>query len=147
MTSSIPDNSNRPLMDIEYQLEPDLSAEEFISVLIRSTLGERRPVQDRDRIERMLRLANIIVTARHLGQLVGVSRALTDFEFCTYLSDLAVDESYQRRGIGKQLIEQTHQTAGPRTMLILIAAPKAASYYPHIGMESHPSCWVIPRQS
>ena len=91
--------------------------------------------------------ADMIVTARCDGKLVGVSRALTDFQFCTYLSDLAVDEAVQGQGIGKRLIEETHLAAGKHTMLILIAAPKAASYYPHIGMEAHPSCWVIPRKA
>lgn len=134
------------MSDVVYALEPDLSADEFIAVLVKSTLGERRPVDDRPRIEGMLRQADLIVTARQAGQLVGVSRALTDFQFCTYLSDLAVDEACQRQGIGQRLIEETHQAAGKQTMVILIAAPKAASYYPHIGMEQHPSCWIIPRQ-
>ncbi len=127
---------------IEYQLEPELSADEFIDVLIRSTLGERRPIEDRDRIESMLKNADLIVTARLNGQLVGVSRAITDFAFCTYLSDLAVDEACQKQGIGRELIERTHQAAGLRTRLILIAAPKAQSYYPHIGMVPHDSCWM-----
>lgn len=133
--------------DIHYAIEPDLTAEEFISVLNRSTLGERRPVEDIERIKGMLTHADVIVTARSGGLLVGVSRALTDFQFCTYLSDLAVDLAFQRQGIGQQLIEETHCAAGKKTMLILIAAPKAATYYPHIGMESHPSCWIIPRYS
>lgn len=131
---------------IVYAIEPELSADEFIDVLQKTSLGERRPVDDRPRIDEMLRQADLIVTARHNGQLVGVSRALTDFQFCTYLSDLAVDESYQRQGIGRRLIQETHQAAGPRTMLILISAPQAVTYYPHIGLEQHPSCWVIPRQ-
>ena len=134
------------MSDVVYALEPDLSADEFIAVLVKSTLRERRPVDDRPRIEGMLRQADLIVAARLAGQLVGVSRALTDFQFCTYLSDLAVDEACQRQGIGQRLIEETHQAAGKQTMVILIAAPKAASYYPHIGMEQHPSCWIIPRQ-
>lgn len=131
--------------EVVYQLEPHLEAAEFIAVLVKSTLGERRPVADGPRMEGMLRQADLIVTARCNGQLVGVSRALTDFQFCTYLSDLAVDEAFQRQGIGKRLIQETHRAAGLHTMLILIAAPAAASYYPHIGMESHPSCWIIPR--
>lgn len=131
--------------DIVYALEPELSTDEFISVLVKSTLGERRPIDDRSRIAGMLRQADLIVTARHDGQLVGVSRALTDFQFCTYLSDLAVDEAHQRQGIGQRLIEETHRAAGLQTMLILIAAPNAASYYPHVGMTQHPSCWFIPR--
>lgn len=133
--------------EVVYQLEPDLSTAEFIAVLVKSTLGERRPVDDPARIEGMLRQADVIVTARLNGQLVGVSRALTDFQFCTYLSDLAVDAAHQRQGIGRRLIEETHFAAGQQTMLILIAAPNAASYYPHIGMTPHPSCWVIPRHS
>ena len=127
---------------IDYQLEPELSAEEFIDVLVRSTLGERRPVDDRERIESMLKNADLIVTARSNGRLVGVSRAITDFAFCTYLSDLAVDESCQKQGIGRKLIERTHEAAGLMTRLILIAAPKARSYYPHIGMVPHDSCWM-----
>ena len=127
---------------IDYQLEPELSAEEFIDVLVRSTLGERRPVDDRERIESMLKNADLIVTARSNGCLVGVSRAITDFAFCTYLSDLAVDESCQKQGIGRKLIERTHEAAGLMTRLILIAAPKARSYYPYIGMVPHDSCWM-----
>ena len=134
------------MSNIAYAIEPDLSADEFIDVLQKTSLGERRPVDDRPRIDGMLRQADLIVTARHNGQLVGISRALTDFQFCTYLSDLAVNESYQRQGIGRRLIQETHQAAGPRTMLILISAPQAVTYYPHIGLEQHPSCWVIPRQ-
>ena len=127
---------------IDYQLEPELSVEEFIDVLVRSTLGERRPVDDRERIESMLKNADLIVTARSNGWLVGVSRAITDFAFCTYLSDLAVDESCQKQGIGRKLIERTHEAAGLMTRLILIAAPKARSYYPYIGMVPHDSCWM-----
>jgi predicted N-acetyltransferase YhbS len=127
---------------IDYQLEPELSADEFIDVLIRSTLGERRPIDDRVRIDLMLRNADLIVTARSNGRLVGVSRSITDFVFCTYLSDLAVDETCQKQGIGRELIERTHQAAGLKTRLILIAAPKARSYYPHIGMVPHDSCWM-----
>ena len=133
--------------DIVYAIEPALTVEEFISVLVRSTLGERRPIDDRTRVAGMLEQADVIVTARLAGRLVGVSRALTDFQFCTYLSDLAVDETHQGQGIGRRLIEETHQAAGLQTMLILIAAPKAASFYPHIGMQPHPSCWFIPRQA
>lgn len=127
---------------IDYQIEPRLSADEFIDVLNRSTLGERRPVDDRQCIESMLKNADLIVTARSNGRLVGVSRAITDFAYCTYLSDLAVDEASQKQGIGRELIERTHQAAGLSTRLILIAAPKARTYYPHIGMVPHDSCWM-----
>ncbi len=132
-------------MDVTYHLEPDLTPRDFIDVLVRSTLAERRPVQDAEAIRGMLSNADIIVTARAAGKLVGVSRAITDFSYCTYLSDLAVDETYQRRGIGKELIRRTHEAAGLCTTLILLAAPKAQEYYPRIGMTYHDSCWIIPR--
>lgn len=132
--------------EIHYQLEPDLGADEFIDLLVRSTLAERRPVNDRKAIEGMLEHADLIVTARSGPSLVGISRALTDHHFCTYLSDLAVDRVFQGRGIGRTLIARTHETAGLATTLILLAAPGARTYYPHIGMTAHDSCWIIPRK-
>lgn len=133
-------------MEWNIDLEPHLTAEEFQSILIRSTLAERRPVQDLSRLDTMLRHADLIVTARLGGELIGISRAITDFSYCCYLSDLAVDIQHQRRGIGKQLIEQTHRAAGLQTALILIAAPAAEGYYPKIGMQYVPSCWMTPRR-
>ncbi|MEX2188267.1 MAG: GNAT family N-acetyltransferase [Pirellulales bacterium] len=142
---------------IRYALEPKLSAEEFIDVLRRSTLSERRPVDRPDVIAAMIRHADIMLTARvdegsnsggeRDGLLVGISRAVTDFSFCVYLSDLAVDEAFQGQGIGRELIHRTHAAAGLHTMLILISAPKAETYYPHIGMTQHGSCWYLQREA
>ena len=125
-----------------YQLEPDLTVAEFIDLLERSTLAERRPVDDEARLEVMLKNADIIVTARCGDLLVGVARAITDFAFCCYLSDLAVDETYQRQVIGKELLRRVSTEAGEKTKVILLAAPKAVEYYPHIGMIRHESCWI-----
>ncbi|MEZ6043261.1 MAG: GNAT family N-acetyltransferase [Planctomycetaceae bacterium] len=131
------------LNDITIQIEPQLSVTDFVDVLRRSTLAERRPVDDLARMEMMLRNATTIVTARRNGLLVGVSRAISDRAYCTYLSDLAVDRSWQKRGIGRLLIQKTHQAVGLNTTLILLAAPAAETYYPHIGMEQHQSCWLL----
>lgn len=133
-------------MYVTYQLEPHLAPDEFVDVLARSTLAERRPVAEAATIAGMLRNADVIVTARIDGRLVGVSRAISDFSYCTYLSDLAVDEAVQRRGIGRELIRRTHDAAGLHTTLILLSAPKAQSYYPHVGLTRHDSCWIVPRQ-
>jgi GNAT superfamily N-acetyltransferase len=134
-------------MAITYKLEPDLGVTEFIDVLVRSTLAERRPVNRPDVISGMLNHADIILTARADEKLVGVSRAITDYSYCTYLSDLAVDQAYQGRGIGRELIRRTHEAAGLHTHLILLAAPKAQTYYPHIGMEPHDSAWITRGRS
>jgi predicted N-acetyltransferase YhbS len=132
---------------IAYSLEPNLPAEEFRALLISSTLGERRPVDDVQRLDRMLRQADVIATARDGQRLVGVSRAITDFSYCCYLSDLAVDVAYQRQGIGKRLIAETHRGAGgDQVTLILVAAPAAEQFYPRIGMQQRSSCWTLPRK-
>ena len=131
--------------DVAYAVEPGLTPEEFLGLLERSTLAQRRPVDEPRTIEAMLRNAGVIVTARVGGLLVGVSRAITDFAYCTYLSDLAVDAAFQRRGIGKELIRRTHLEVGLCTNLILLAAPLARDYYPRIGMKTHDSCWISPR--
>jgi ribosomal protein S18 acetylase RimI-like enzyme len=127
-------------------LEPSLTVEEFIDVLVRSTLSERRPIDKREVLAGMLKNASLIVTARNsVGMLVGVSRAITDFSYCTYLSDLAVDVSYRRTGIGGELVRRTHEVAGLQTMLVLLAAPAAREYYGKIGMTKHDSAWIFPR--
>ncbi|MFT3704404.1 MAG: GNAT family N-acetyltransferase [Agriterribacter sp.] len=127
---------------IHYQVENNLSVEEFVQVLRASTLGERRPVNDIERMQQMLQHADIIITARDESKIIGVARSVSDFSFCTYLSDLAVDETYQRKGIGKELIRQT-QLVAPKAKLILISAPAAIHYYPRIGMTRHEHCYYI----
>jgi predicted N-acetyltransferase YhbS len=107
-----------------------------------STLGERRPVDDRERMAAMLRNANLIVTAWDGDRMVGISRALSDYSFVTYLSDLAVRSSHQRQGIGKELIRRT-QALAKGAKLLLLAAPAAESYYPHIGFTHHPQAWML----
>jgi ribosomal protein S18 acetylase RimI-like enzyme len=127
---------------IQYKTENDLSVEEFRTVLVNSTLGERRPIDDYERLKEMVRNGNLIITARENGKLIGVSRSLTDFVFCTYLSDLAVDKAFQMQGIGKELIRLT-KLAAPGAKLILLSAPAAVSYYPKIGMTQFDKCFIL----
>lgn len=123
-----------------------ITADDFIDLLKRSTLAERRPVHDIARIQKMLDHADLIVTAWSEERLVGVSRAVTDFSYCCYLSDLAVDTKFQHQGIGKELVGLTHNAAGMETQLILLAAPKAVNYYPKIGMKRFDHCFVHDRK-
>jgi ribosomal protein S18 acetylase RimI-like enzyme len=119
-------------MEIVYQVENNLSVAEFRDVLVRSTLGERRPIDDNDRLEKMCKNADIMLAARFEGKLVGVARSLSDFVYATYLSDLAVDVEFQHLGIGKRLIAETKKSVQGK--LILLSAPAAREYYPKIGM-------------
>lgn len=127
---------------LTYQIEKNLSVEEFTKVLVNSTLAERRPIDEPDRIAKMLEHGNLIITARFDGELVGIARSLTDFLYCTYLSDLAVDHKFQKKGIGKELIRLT-KLETPKAKLILLAAPKAIAYYPKIGMTQHENCFFL----
>jgi len=121
-----------------------IGADEFIDLLKRSTLAQRRPVDDPKCVQAMIAHANLICTAWDGQRLIGVARSVTDFEYCCYLSDLAVDEAYQKKGIGRELIRLTQSKLGRRATIILLAAPKAEGYYPRIGFEAHRSAWIIP---
>ncbi len=132
---------------IVYAEEPHLATEDFIDVLKRSTLADRRPVGSPDRIARMIAAANVLVTARDGGRLIGVSRCLTDFVYCAYCSDLAVDQAYQGRGVGKALLARSHALCGPETSLILLSAPGAMTFYPRAGMRAAQNCFVFDRKS
>jgi predicted N-acetyltransferase YhbS len=127
---------------IRYQTGNDIDLDEMIELYIDSTLGERRPVEERERMARMLEEANLVITARDDDLLVGISRSVTDWVYCTYLSDLAVRAEYQGQGIGKELVRLTRE-ATPQATVILLAAPKAVDYYPKIGMTRHESAWVL----
>ena len=123
------------MRDIEYAVNQPITVAQFLDVLNASSLGQRRPIQDVRCLQGMLDHANLLVTAHHEGKLVGVARSVTDFHFCCYLSDLAVDAALQRRGIGKQLIRLTQAELGERCSLILLAAPAAVDYYPHLQFD------------
>lgn len=129
--------------EIEIAREPRLSVKEFLDVLQRSGLAERRPVGDLERIASMLDHANLFITARKDGELIGVSRCVTDFAYCCYCSDLAVDKAYQAQGIGRRLLDATRAQLHPKATLYLIAAPAAVSYYEHIGMTRHDRCFAF----
>jgi len=128
---------------ITYQTGNNLDIDEVIELYQASTLGERRPIADRDRMDAMIHNANLVITAWDGAKLVGISRAITDFVYTTYLSDLAVHQAYQRQGIGKELIRRTKAAADPRASLTLLAAPAAEKYYPHIGFTHMPHTWRL----
>ncbi|KAA5540363.1 GNAT family N-acetyltransferase [Adhaeribacter rhizoryzae] len=128
---------------ITYRQGNNLDLDAVIELYRESTLGERRPIADRARMAAMLQNANLVITAWDGVKLIGISRALTDFAYVTYLSDLAVHQAYQKQGIGKELIRRTKAAADPRASLILLAAPAAEKYYPHIGFTHMPQAWRI----
>lgn len=130
-------------MYIEYKVNVSVSSDQFVTLLKESSLADRRPVDDWECIERMLANSNLIVSAWDKAKLIGIARSVTDFSYACYLSDLAVSEIYQKKGIGKALQQYTRGQLGPKCTLILIAAPAAANYYGHIGFERNERCWIL----
>ena len=130
-------------MNIEYRDNAKFTVEQAIELFVRSTLGERRPVDRPDIFEGMLKNANLTITAWDGERLIGIARSFTDFTYVTYLADLAVDASHQRQGIGKRLIEETKKRLKPECMIVLLAAPKANEYYSQLGFEHNPRAWIL----
>jgi predicted N-acetyltransferase YhbS len=127
---------------IEYRTGNDIDLDEMVDLYVDSTLGERRPADDRDRMRAMLESADLVITAWDGEELVGISRCVTDWVYCNYLSDLAVRLSHQHQGIGRELVRLSRE-ATPQATVILLAAPKAVDYYPKIGMTRHDSAWIL----
>jgi len=126
---------------IAYRVGNDVGLDAFIDVYRDSTLGERRPVDDRARMQQMLERANLVVSAWDGDLLIGIARSLSDFCYATYLSDIAVRLAYQRSGVGRELVRRTQKEGGNATVF-LFAAPKAVDYYPHIGFGPG-SGWIL----
>ena len=131
---------------ITYRLGNELNLDDVIDLLQATSLGVRRPLDDRDAIANMIRHGNLTATAWDGSLLVGMARTMTDFSFVAYMSDLAVRESHQRQGIGRELVRMTRNELGPKTTLVLLAAPAAVDYYPQLGFTQHPSAWTLNAQ-
>jgi predicted N-acetyltransferase YhbS len=128
---------------ITYRTGNDLDVDAVIALYNASTLGERRPVANREKFEQMLRHANLVISAWDDEQLVGIARSFTDYSFVTYLSCLVVRDTHQRHGIGKELMRRTQLAAGDDVRIVLLSAPQAVNYYPHVGFTQHMSAWTL----
>ncbi|WP_207910912.1 GNAT family N-acetyltransferase [Paenibacillus albiflavus] len=131
-------------MMIVYSDDKLQKAKDVAQVFLNS--GINRPSEDLPRIQHMIDEADILVTAWDNGIMVGVARAITDYSYCCYLSDLAVDRNYQKQGIGKELVSKVQEMIGEQCMLLLLSAPGAMDYYPRIGFESVDNAFVIRRK-
>lgn len=130
-------------MEITYKFHLTPDTEKIIELY--NSSGINRPTTDKERITKMYANSNLIVTAWDKAKLVGISRSLTDFCYCCYLSDLAVNQEYKNAGIGKKLIELTKEKIGEQTMLLLLSAPTVMDYYPKIGFQKADNGFIIKR--
>lgn len=123
----------------------DLNVEEFRSILMRSGLAERRPIADAGRLQAMLTGSQLVVVARVGDLVVGVARSVTDWSYCCYLSDLAVDQAWQRKGIGRQLVSQTRIHVGPQCTIVLVSAPCSVPFYERLDMSRTDRAFLLAR--
>ncbi|MEK3990583.1 GNAT family N-acetyltransferase [Robertmurraya sp. FSL R5-0851] len=132
------------MITIHFEDSKEISVAELADVFRKS--GIRRPVEDLPRLQEMLEQADITMTAWDGMRLVGIARAITDFSYCCYLSDLAVDKDYQNQGIGKELVKRVQERLGEEISVILLASPIAMDYYPKIGFQKIQNGYIIPRK-
>jgi predicted N-acetyltransferase YhbS len=130
-------------MAIVFKINTPLRSKEVSDVFKSS--GIKRPADDLDRIQRMIDNADVNISAWDGDKLVGIARAITDFTYCCYLSDLAVSKEYQKTGIGTELVERLRDHLGEEVSLLLLSAPTAMEYYPRIGFEKSEKAFLIPR--
>lgn len=130
-------------MEINYSFEKRPNAEQIIELY--DNAGLPRPTNDKERIQKMFDNSNLIVTAWHNNELVGISRSITDWVWSCYLSDLAVKEDYKKEGIGKELIRLTKEKVGEQSMVLLLSVPTAMDYYPKVGFVKQESSFIINR--
>lgn len=132
------------MVNIIYKEGTNINAEELSQLFISS--GIKRPSNDLNRLQRMIENSDIIFTAWNQEKLVGIARAITDFSYCCYLSDLAVSLEYQKRGIGSELVRLLQEHIGEEVSLLLLASPSAMEYYPRIGFEAVDNGFKISRK-
>lgn len=93
----------------------------------------------------MFENSDLVVTAWDKEHLVGVCRSITDWVWCCYLADLAVDPDYKKNGIGKALIGVTKEKVRPQAMILLLSVPGAMEYYPKVGFAKENRAFMINR--
>lgn len=131
-------------LEVTYSFDKNPSPDQIIELYNKA--GLPRPTDDRERIAKLYRNSNLIVTAWSGDRLVGVSRSITDWAWSCYLADLAVDPEFQKFGIGKKLVHLTKEKIGDETMLLLLSVPTAMTYYPKIGLIKEDRAFTMLRK-
>ena len=129
---------------LSYQVESGFDLEEMLALYKAS--GINRPTDNQSRMATILASANLLVTARQEGKLVGLARCMTDKAWVVYICDLLVDKSLQHQGIGKELLRQVQLITGPEVQQLLHSAESAMAYYPKVGYQLCHNAFVVKRE-
>lgn len=118
------------------------TAAEWLDFLRRSDLGALYPRQRfAERFPRMLRNVDVTTTARDGDLLVGLVAGLTDFAYFLFLTDTGVARGYERRGIGRRLVEMAVAASGGARDICAVtwSNPAAAAFYRRCGLVPVPT--------
>ena len=129
---------------VEYKTNVSIEPVEIIELY--KNCGLPRPVDDKARIAEMFANSTLVISAWFDDELIGISRALTDFVWCCYLADLAVRKDFQKEGIGRKLVELTREKVSEKSMVLLLSVADALEYYPKIGMEKVENGFIFNRK-
>ena len=122
----------------------DVPGADEVANLLRAG-GFNRPLDDLTRVERMLRNADVIVTARDGDTLVGIVRGLADYAVYALVTELAVAASYKRMGIGRELLRRFREQASEECTIILHSSEEGHAFYGHLGWDNLTRSWRLPR--
>lgn len=131
-------------MALTFKVNEPLLPEQMAEVFRLS--GLKRPYNDLERMEKMIDQADVLISCWDGERVIGVARAITDYCYCCYLSDLAVITEYQKRNIGKNLVQLLQETLGDQVAIVLLSSEEALSFYPQIGFEQATNAFRIARK-
>ena len=82
-----------------------------------------------------LRNSHTLVVARYKGKLVGLANAISDGHLVVYYPHMLVDPAYQRRGVGRKIMEAMQSVYGSFHQQMLTADGDAVEFYKSLGFE------------
>ena len=127
-------------MNIEYLFDDkDVGVDEFVELA--NNVWPRN--YDKEKVKVALS-HTINVTARNDGELIGCVRILTDYVFFGTITEILVLPAYQKKGIGKALMEQVMENTP--TNLYFGAQPVAEGFYEKIGCQKGMQSYTIKKK-
>lgn len=120
-------------MPIELRHGSELPTDQLVG-LYRS-VGWSHYADDPDALKRAVSGSSHVVTAWEIDQLVGLARCVSDDVSIAYLQDILVTPSHQRRGIGRQLIDDCLARFAHVRQKVLLTddRPEQLRFYGHLG--------------
>lgn len=93
---------------------------------------------DREKVDRAFGKSQVVVSAWEKERLIGIARMLTDFEMYAAIFDVVVDPAFQRRGVGRLLMQKLIEQV-PNACIHLTSTFGNEAFYYALGFRFHKS--------